>query len=119
MSELGELYARLYLDQDVPVQLAGMLRAHGFDVETTLQAGHLGWSDEAQIRYASASGRVMVTHNRLDFEELHSQWLEGSEAHSGIIVAQQRTHLALTLHRLLELLNEFDGEQLKNRLLYG
>jgi hypothetical protein len=46
--ELAALYGRLYLDQDVPVQLAGMLRAQGVDVLTTLEAGALGQDDPDQ-----------------------------------------------------------------------
>ena len=40
--ELAALYGRLYLDQDVPVQLAGMLRAQGVDVLTPWEAGAVG-----------------------------------------------------------------------------
>jgi hypothetical protein len=59
--ELAVLYARLYLDQDVPVQLAGMLRAQGIDVLTTLEAGMLGRDDSEQLEKAVAEGRAMVT----------------------------------------------------------
>jgi hypothetical protein len=55
--ELQALYVRLYVDQDVPVQLASMLRAQGIDVVTTLEAGRLGQPDPAPLRYAVADER--------------------------------------------------------------
>src|SRR5438876_5249902 len=105
--ELRALYGRLYLDQDVPVQLAGMLRAQGVDVVTTLEAGALGQSDAQQLDDAVAAGRVLVTHNRLDFEQLHAEYLTAGRRHWGIIIASQRQHLGLTRDHLLDLLNRF------------
>jgi predicted nuclease of predicted toxin-antitoxin system len=119
VDELGVLYGRLYLDQDVPVQLAGMLRAQGIDVVTTLEAGALGQSDAQQLADAVMAGRVFVTHNRLDFEHLHAEYLAESRAHCGIIIAVQRRDLGLTRDRVVDHLNRFDQEQLHNTLLYA
>lgn len=116
--ELVALYAQLYFDQDVPVQLAAMIRARGFDVVTTLEAGALGQSDDQQLARAVADGRVIVTHNRLDFEERHTRCLADGRSHCGIVITAQRRDLALTRNRLLELLNRFDREQLRDGLFY-
>jgi predicted nuclease of predicted toxin-antitoxin system len=106
--ELTALYGRLYLDQDVPVQLAGMLRAQGVDVVTTLEAGALGQSDAQQLADAIMAGRVLVTHNRSDFEQLHTDSLAEGRPHYGIIIAAQRRDLRRTCDRLLDVLNRFD-----------
>jgi Domain of unknown function (DUF5615) len=117
--ELTALYGRLYLDQDVPVQLAGMLRAQGVDVVTTLEAGALGQSDAQQLADAIMEGRVLVTHNRLDFEQLYTDYLADGGLHFGIIIASQRRDLGLTRDRLLDVLKRFDRDQLRNNLLYA
>jgi len=117
--ELAELYGRLYLDQDVPVQLAGMLQAQGIDALTTLDAGRLGQGDPEQLETAVAHGRVIVTHNRTDFEELHAQYLSEGRSHFGILVAQQRRDLRITRDRIIALLNRFDSSQLRNGLFYA
>src|SRR5437660_12604071 len=109
--ELAALYGRLYLDQDVPVQLAGMLRAQGVDVLTTLEAGVLGQEDPDQLATAVAADRAVVTHNRLDFEHLHEAYLQEGRSHSGIIIAVQRRHLGVTRNRLVDLLNRFERAQ--------
>jgi predicted nuclease of predicted toxin-antitoxin system len=117
--ELAALYGRLYLDQDVPVQLAGMLRAQGVDVLTTLEAGALGQEDPDQLATAVAADRAMVTHNRLDFEYLHEVYLQEGRFHAGIIIAVQRRYLGVTRDRLVDLLNRFDRDQLRNGLFYA
>jgi hypothetical protein len=60
-----------------------------------------------------------VTHNRLDFEQLHTDYLADERPHFGIIIASQRRDLSLTRDRILDLLNRFDREQLCNKLLYA
>jgi predicted nuclease of predicted toxin-antitoxin system len=117
--ELAGLFARLYLDQDVPVQLAGMLQAQGIDVLTTLEAGVLGQGDPLQLAAAISANRVMVTHNRSDFEDLHEEYLTHGRSHGGIIVAAQRRDLTQTRDRILDLLNRFDREQFRNQLFFA
>jgi predicted nuclease of predicted toxin-antitoxin system len=117
--ELAALYGRLYLDQDVPVQLAGMLRAQGVDVLTTLEVGALGQDDPDQLATAVAADRAIVTHNRLDFERLHAKYLREGQSHPGIIIAAQRRHLGVTRERIVDLLNRFDRDQLQNGLFYA
>lgn len=56
------LFIRLYLDEDVDVHVAEMVRAHGFDALTTREARRLGDSDAAQLTFATAEGRVFPTH---------------------------------------------------------
>jgi predicted nuclease of predicted toxin-antitoxin system len=118
-SELDALYGRLYLDQDVPVQLAAMLRAQGVDVVTTLEVGALGQSDDQQLADAVADGRVLVTHNRVDSEQRHTEYLAAGRLHCGIIIAEQRRSPGVTRDRLIDLLNRFDRDQLCNGLFYA
>ena len=115
---LGELLAKINLDQDVRVQLAGMLRAGGVDVATTRNEGNLGAGDEEQLEFAVATGRAIITHNRLDYEALFNACLESEKPHYGILIAPQRHDLHVTRDRILELLNRLDREQLRNGLFY-
>jgi predicted nuclease of predicted toxin-antitoxin system len=116
--ELAALYGRLYLDQDVPVQLAGMLRAQGVDVLTTLEARALGQDDPDQLATAVAADRAIVTHNRVDFEDLHEKYLLEGHSHCGVLIAAQRRYLGVTRDRIVDLLNRFDRDQLRNGLFY-
>ncbi len=78
----------LYLDEDVSVVVAAILRARGFDVVTARDIGQLGLSDSEQLAYAAQAGRVLLTHNRVDFERLHREWLGSGRSHQGIIIAR-------------------------------
>lgn len=70
------LFARLYLDEDVSARVAELIVARGFDTLSTLQARQLGASDSSQLEFASKEGRVLLTHNRRDFEKLVLRPLE-------------------------------------------
>lgn len=58
---------KLYLDESVSVALATMLAQHGIDCLTVRDAGHLGQSDEFQLRVATETERTMFTHDTRDF----------------------------------------------------
>ena len=95
--------APLYLDEDVSVVVAAILRARGFDAVTTRDVGQLGRSDSEQLASVAEAGRVLLPHNRVDFESLHREWLEAGRLHTGIIVARRRSprELAARVGQLL------------------
>jgi hypothetical protein len=81
---------RLYLDEDVDVLLASLLAVHGMDCLTPAQTGHLGWTDEAHLEYATQEARVLITHNRVHFENLAVAWWGAQRDHAGIVLAIRR-----------------------------
>ena len=84
---MTDLLIRIYLDEDVNVLIAQLLRARGFDVTTTREVGQLGKSDSEQLTYAVNQGRTLLTHNRVDFEALAQAYLAAGQMHYGIIFA--------------------------------
>ena len=94
------------------------LRAQGVDVLTTLEAGALGQDDPDQLATAVAADRAIVTHNRVDFEDLHEKYLLEGHSHCGILIAAQRRYLGAARDRIVDLLNRFDRDQLRNGLFY-
>lgn len=112
------LFIRLYLDEDVSVFVAELLRPHGFDVLTTREAQQLGNTDTAQLQYALGHQRAVLTHNRVDFEQLHAETLETRRAHAGILVANRRASDFDLARRIMALLNRFTADEVVNQLLY-
>ena len=110
--------AALYCDEDVSVVLAAMLRARGFPVTTTRDAGHLGRNDEDQLQVAADADRILLTHNRADFERLHRHWLESGRRHAGIIIARRRLPGELT-ERLGRFLGRLAPDDFTNQLCYA
>lgn len=107
----------LYLDEDVSVVVATMLRARGFEVVTALDTGQLGRSDSEQLTFGTVAGRVLITHNRVDFERLHREWLEAGRPHAGIIIARRRSPRELVA-RVGQLLSRLTAQDFANQLLY-
>ena len=110
--------AALYCDEDVSVVLAAMLRARGFPVTTTRDAGHRGRTDEQQLRVAADADRILVTHDRADFERLHRQWLESARRHVGILIARRRLPGELVV-RVGRLLGRLTADDFTNQLFYA
>jgi predicted nuclease of predicted toxin-antitoxin system len=62
----------LLLDEDSQAKaLVGLLKAAGHDVLTVNGAGIAGSPDDAVLKYAHTEGRVLLTRNCNDFQELH------------------------------------------------
>jgi hypothetical protein len=49
---MNGLFIDLYLDEDVDVLVADLIRARGFTVITTQEAGNIGGSDRQQLAAA-------------------------------------------------------------------
>lgn len=79
--------AQLYANENFPREAVEGLRALGHDVLTIQDAGNAGrrTPDAEVLRYASESGRAVITSNRRDFIRLHNE----SANHRGIIVCTE------------------------------
>ena len=108
---------RVYLDECVDVLIGRLLSSRGFECLTAVDAGHLGWSDEKHLEFARSESRILITHNRVDFERLALAWWSQQKEHAGIILAIRRVDsYALTRH-LLQALNRYDQLGWRNVLL--
>lgn len=114
---MSGLFIRLYLDEDVNVLVADLLKARGFDVLTVRDAGQLQASDEEQLAYAVNHERTMVTHNRADFEELIQIYFDTEQIHYGVILAVRRPPQNIA-QRLLAILNQVTADEMENQVRY-
>ena len=76
--------ARLYANENFPLQVVEELRRLGHDVLTIQETGKAEQSlpDEEILAFASVQGRVVLTLNRKHFIHLH----RSQPRHAGIIV---------------------------------
>ena len=112
------LYIRLYFDEDVSASIVDNLRQRGFDVLSARDAGRLRLDDASQLAFAADEGRAIVTHNRLDFEQLHQSYLSGGREHHGIVVAKRRSSDTVVVVKLLTLLDEVTADDMIDQLRY-
>lgn len=111
------LFIELYLDEDMDVQVATLLRARGFTAISTREAGQLGKDDADQLQYASAHGYAFITHNRADFEALARTYFTEGREHFGIIIAVRHSPQEI-VRRLLLILNAVTADEMRNAVRY-
>ena len=61
---MNRLFIDLYLDEDVDVLVATLLRVRGFVAVTTHEAGTLGASDSIQLAHAVNTQQTLLTDRR-------------------------------------------------------
>ena len=114
---MKNLFIDLYLDEDVDVVVADLVRARGFTAITTRDAGCLGASDRGQLSYAASQGKTLLTHNRRDFELMAEEYHTAGQHHNGIIIAVRHPPYEL-LRRLLRILNHVTAGEMQNQIRY-
>jgi predicted nuclease of predicted toxin-antitoxin system len=119
LQEMAMSSLRVYLDEDVDVLLAPLLAVHGIDCLTTVADGNVGRTDEEQLTFATQESRVLVTHNRTDFEGLALTWWAQQRDHAGILLAVRRSDTYDLLRRVLPVLQLYDQAGWRNMVLYA
>ena len=114
---MSRLFIELYLDEDVNIMVADLLRSRGFVAETTRDGGQLGNNDREQLEYAIAHQKTILTHNRRDFELLAIEYAEAERSHSGIILAVRHSPYEI-VRRLLRIINHVTADEMSNQLRY-
>jgi hypothetical protein len=111
---------RLYMDEDAGENAVVQgLRARGFDVLTTVEAGHCGKSDQDQFAFAIQQRRTIYTFNVGDFARLHREQLVQGMQHSGIVVLpDQRCSTGEKIRRLAKFVSGVSSEDMMNRMEY-
>jgi predicted nuclease of predicted toxin-antitoxin system len=113
-----KIFAALYTDEDMSALIATLLKSRGLDVTTVPEQGTLGRTDLEQLEFATSLGRCILTHNRVDFERLHLQYMEEDKQHSGIIVVPQKNAYEVA-QRIGVLVSALAADEVMNQLLYA
>ncbi|MEA5571311.1 DUF5615 family PIN-like protein [Calothrix sp. UHCC 0171] len=105
---------QFYSNENFPIAMVNLLRADGYDVLTSYEAGQAnqGIPDDVVLQYATKMGRVLITENRQDFIDLHRT----TPNHAGMIIFKSDRNYAGKVEAIIDFLNE-DSRSLDNRLL--
>ena len=77
----------LFLDEDIAsALLTRLLRRAGHDVQVPADVNLGGEPDPVVLRHAFRMGRVLLSRNHGDFENLHLLVIEAGGRHPGILV---------------------------------
>ena len=102
---------RFHLDEHIPASIASGLRRRDIDITTCIESGLVGADDTAQLTFAAATGRVLVTHDA-DFLRLHAEGL----AHAGIVYCQQGARIGEMLRYLVLIHDLLSPEEMAGRV---
>jgi len=94
-----------------------LIRGYGFLAEATRDAENLRSTDAEQLEYAVSQQKTLLTHNRVDFEALATQYFESGKEHYGIILATRHPPHEI-VRRLLLVLNHVTWDEMRNQLRY-
>ncbi len=103
---------RFKLDENLPIELATLLRRSGHDAATVLDQGLGGAGDSELASRCTEEGRILITFDT-DFADIRTY---PPKASSGVIVlrleSQSRAHVLATGMRLVPALSDslVDGE---------
>lgn len=114
---MDKLFIEIYLDEDVNVLIANLIRSRGFTVKTTQESGNLGKTDVEQFEFAKSRKFVLLTHNRVDFEAIAEEHFESNKTHYGLIIAARHPPQEI-VRRLLKILNIFTADEMINQIRY-
>lgn len=114
---MNRLFIAPYLDEDVNVLVADILKARGFVATTTRDEGQLQNTDAQQLAYAVSQQKTILTHNRGDFEALAQAYFATGQTHYGIIIAIRRPPYEL-VRRLLLILNHVTATEIQDQVRY-
>ena len=94
---------RFYLDENLSHRLAVLARARGLDVTSAQELGRHGLSDEAQLAYAAADGRCIVSHDDEDLLDWTFRFQASGRAHAGLLIVKwqvRKRHFAFFIEAL-------------------
>jgi hypothetical protein len=114
---MDDLFIRLYLDEDVDILITKIVQARGLFVSTARDEGKLGQSDAAQLVDAVARRRILVTHDRVDFESLVRECVAAGKEHYGVIIAVRRPPRKIGM-RFLRIVNQVTADEMRSQLRY-
>ena len=81
---------RFFLDENLSRRLATLARARGLDVTSAQELGRHGISDEAQLAYAAAEGRILVTKDIEDLSRISEDFRRRGRPHAGMLLVPWR-----------------------------
>ena len=116
---MNRIFGSVYVDEDVHILVAELLRSKGFHSITARDAGMLHQSDDSQLEFAARNGMAILTHDYMDFLNLHTRYLEAGSSHSGIILARRFPMSPYWIaDKVEELLNQLTADELDNQLFH-
>jgi len=105
---------KFYSNENFPIEMVNLLRARGYDVLISYEAGQANQKipDDEVLMYATNAGRTVITENRQDFINLHFT----TSNHAGIVICKADRDYTGKVQVLHDFFTQ-DKQPMDNRLL--
>lgn len=110
---------RLYLDENLSLAVAGILRSRRYDVQRVQDAGMVGRSDLDQLLFATDHGRCLISQNIADFVALHTASVRQDRPHGGIVLVAHDPRPSVVASKLLRCLARESVASVRSKLLFA
>jgi hypothetical protein len=110
---------RLYLDEDVAVEVARMLRALGHDAVSAHELDPIRLEDEEHLARAASQGRAILTYNYRHFLRIGTEWFQAGRSHAGIVISYRqysRDELGALRQAVVNMLETLSAEALEDTI---
>lgn len=114
---MNRLFIHLFLDENVDILVAKILRAKGYKVVTTDEVNRKGKTDPEQLKFAVENELAIATMNRDDFASLANEYFYSGRRHFGIFVIGDNSPQAIA-QRLGEFLDFLTADEMVNQIVY-
>lgn len=114
---MSRLFIEFYLDENVDILVAKILRARGVSVLTTDEAERKGQSDSEQLKFAVEGRLAIVSMDRVDFENLAKEYYYSGQMHYGIFLINDNPPQVIA-QRLIDFLDLNTADETENQLVY-
>jgi predicted nuclease of predicted toxin-antitoxin system len=106
---------KFFLDHDIPVEVAIVLRARGHDVVQLREVLPVTTPDETVWTHVCASGRIIISCNRAHFLALAT----ATDEYPGLIILNRRRTRQGEVARVLQLLAKAGEQGLTNNINFA
>ena len=108
-------HLRFLTDENISPRIVYAIRQAGYDVIDVKEAKRFGWSDVRVLAWATAEGRVVITHDK-DFAGLLRNPM--SRRHAGVILVQLlNQHATHVIAKILPVIVQLRSRRLRNALV--
>ena len=110
---------RFLLDQDVPIEVAHLLRHWGHEARPLKEVLPVTTPDDAVFAYARREGLRIISCNRAHFLALAGEAIQAGESFPGLIILIQRRSRQAECAHLLALLRRAGDTGLENNINFA
>jgi predicted nuclease of predicted toxin-antitoxin system len=119
MAENANLFIAFYTDEHISKRLAADLRKKDYEAASSIDLGHIHWSDHAHLVYAAEQGMAVLTFDQ-KFKTTAEEWAEAGREFWGVVISPEfsEKQYGRLLKLTLNLLEKRTADELRNAVVY-